>query len=65
MADHHRFLSVAADLGIDELQRQLLTGRSLVGTSQSYITRAVVEGGPGLRGAQQRISQRVVDLLGA
>ena len=60
----HTFLSVAADLGIDELQRRLLTGHSLVGISQSYITRAVVEGGPGLRAAQRQISKRVVGLLG-
>jgi hypothetical protein len=64
MADSHTFLSVAADHGIDELQRRLLTGHSLVGISQSYITRAVVEGGPGIREAQRKISRRIVSLLG-
>jgi integrase len=61
----HTFLSVAADLGIDELQRRLLTAHSLVGINQSYITRAIVEGGPGLRAAQRRISKRIVELLDA
>ncbi len=60
----HSFLSVAADLGIDELQRRLLTAHSLVGINQSYITRAIVEGGPGLRAAQRRVSRRIVELLG-
>ena len=60
----HTYLSVAADLGVDELQRRLLTGHSLVGISQSYVTRAIVEGGPGVRAAQRRISRRIVSLLG-
>ena len=48
----------------DELQRRLLTVHSLVGISQSYVTRAVVEGGPGVRSAQRMISRRIVTLLG-
>ena len=60
----HTYLSVAADLGIDELQRRLLTGHSLVGISQAYVTRAIVEGGPGVREAQRKISKRIVTLLG-
>ena len=60
----HTYLSVAADLGVDELQRRLLTVHSLVGISQSYVTRAVVEGGPGVRSAQRMISRRIVTLLG-
>jgi len=59
----HTFLSVAADLGIDELQRRMLAGHSFQGINQSYITRAVLEGGPGLRGAQRAISRRIVSLL--
>ena len=59
----HSFMSVAADLDIDELQRRLLTAHSLVGINQSYITRAVVEGGPGVRSAQRAISRRIVSLL--
>jgi integrase len=60
----HTWRSVAADLGVDELQARLLLGHSLVGISQGYVTRAIVEGGPGLRAAQRRISRRIVTLLG-
>ena len=60
----HSWRSVAADLGVDELQARLLLGHSLVGISQSYVTRAVLTGGPGLRAAQRKISQRIVELLG-
>jgi integrase len=61
----HSYRSVAADLGIDELQVRLLLGHSLVGINQSYITRAVVSGGPGLKQAQRRISRRIIELLRA
>ena len=60
----HSWASVAADLGIDELQRRLLLGHSLRGISQAYVTRAVVSGAPGLRAAQRRVSRRIVELLG-
>jgi|SRR5579864_1224137 len=59
----HTYRSVAADLGIDELQSRLLLGHSLVGINQRYVTRAVLEGGPGLRAAQAKISKRIVELL--
>jgi hypothetical protein len=52
-------------LGINELQARLLLGHSLIGISQSYITRAIVQGGPGLRAAQRAISRRIISLLGA
>jgi integrase len=59
----HTWRSVAADLGVDELQARLLLGHSLVGISQSYVTRAVLSGGPGLRAAQRIVSRRIVELL--
>ena len=49
----HSYLSVAADLGVDELQRRLLTAHSLRGINQRYITQAVLTGGSGLRDAQE------------
>ena len=61
----HTYLSVAADLGVDELQRRLLTAHSLRGINQAYVTKAVLTGGSGLRGAQEQISKRIVTLLGA
>ena len=59
----HTWRPVAADLGINELQAQLLLGHSLIGISQSQITRAIVR--PGLRAAQRAISRRIISLLGA
>ncbi len=54
-----------ADLGINELQARLLLGHSLIGISPSYITRAIGQGGPGLRAAQRAIWRRIISLLGA
>jgi len=59
----HSYLSVAADLGVDELQRRLLTAHSLRGINQRYITQAVLTGGSGLRDAQERISRRIVEFV--
>ncbi len=33
--------------------------------SQNYITRAIIQGGPGVRAAQRTISRRIISLLGA
>ncbi len=60
----HTWRTVAADLGVDELQARLLLGHSLVGISQGYVTRTALEGGPGLRRAQASVSRRMVHLLG-
>lgn len=60
----HTFISVAHDLGVNEIQVRLLVGHSLSGVHASYLTRMVMEGGPGLRAAQRKISRRIVELLG-
>ena len=60
----HSWRTVAADCGVDELQARLLLGHSLVGISQSYVTCAALQGGPGLRAAQRQVSNRIVGLLG-
>jgi len=60
----HSWRSVAADLGIEEIQCRMLLGHSLTGVNQAYITRLVLSGGPGLRAAQATISRRIVGLLG-
>jgi hypothetical protein len=52
-------------LGINELKAWLLLGHSLMGISQSYITRAIVPAGPSLRAAQRAIWRRIISLLGA
>ncbi len=61
----HTYVTVAADLGVTEVQRRLLTAHSLRGVNQKYIAKAIAEGGPGLREAQRKISRRIVTLLGA
>ncbi len=59
----HSYRTVAADLQIDELTVRLLLGHALTGISQSYVTRAVLSGGVGLRAAQRKISRRILNLL--
>ena len=59
----HTFVSVAHDLGMNEIFVSLLVGHALTGVHASYLTRLVVGGGPGLRAAQRRISRRILDLL--
>lgn len=60
----HSFISTAHDIGINEIFVRLLVGHALTGVHASYLTRLVVEGGPGLRGAQRAISRRIKSLLG-
>ena len=59
--------SSAAKRVVGELTHQvrLLLGHSLIGISQSYITRAIVQGRPGLGAAQRAIWRRIISLLGA
>ncbi len=60
----HTFINVAHDLGVNEIQVRLLVGHSLSGVHASYLTKLVMEGGPGLREAQRKVSRRIVTLLG-
>lgn len=43
---------------------RLLVGHSLTGVHASYLTQMVMEGGPGLKASQRRISRRIITLLG-
>lgn len=58
------YRTVAADLAVNEVLTRLLMGHSMSGINQSYINALVLTGGPGLREAQRKISQRIVTLLG-
>jgi hypothetical protein len=49
---------------VNEVLTRLLMGHSMSGINQSYINALVLTGGPGLREAQRKISQRIVTLLG-
>ncbi len=64
MLQTHVALS-SADLGINELQARHSRGHSLIGISPSHITRAIVQGRPGLRAAQRAISRQIISLLAA
>jgi hypothetical protein len=57
------YRTVAADLAVNEVLTRLLMGHSMSGINQSYINALVLTGGPGLREAQRKISQRIVTLL--
>ena len=59
----HSYISVAHDIGVNEIQVRLLVGHSLTGVHASYLTRLVMEGGSGLRGAQRAVSRRMVTLM--
>jgi integrase len=60
----HTYIAVAHDIEVSEIFVRLLVVHSLRGVHESYLTRAVMEGGEGLKGAQRRISRKIVELLG-
>lgn len=60
----HSFINIAHDIGVNEIHVRLLVGHSLTGVHASYLTQMVMEGGPGLKASQRRISKRIVELLG-
>ena len=59
----HSFLNVGHDLGLNEIHLRLLVGHSLSGVHSSYLTRMVMEGGPGLKSSQRKISKRIIELM--
>ncbi|MDO8878398.1 MAG: tyrosine-type recombinase/integrase [Pseudolabrys sp.] len=61
-AGRHTYRTVAAQIGVNELDIRLLLGHSLVGVSQGYITRALLVGSS-LRAAQRKISARMMQLM--
>jgi integrase len=60
----HTYSTVAADLGIDELIRHFLMGHAPEGISQKYIATLILANGPKMREEQNRMSRRMVELLG-
>ena len=60
----HTYRTVCADLEIDELISHYLMGHSPTGISQRYIATLILQNGPAMRAAQERISKRIVSLLG-
>jgi integrase len=58
------YRTVAGDIGIDDLLIHFLMGHKPEGISGRYVAKLVLASGPGLRGAQRKISRRSVSLLG-
>ena len=61
-AGRHSHRTISADLGIDPLSSRLLLGHSTRDVSEGYVTTAPLTGSS-LRGAQRRISKRIVELM--
>jgi hypothetical protein len=60
----HSYSTVAVDLKIDDLIRHFLMGHAPKGISQDYVALLILQNGPAMREAQERISKRIVKLLG-
>lgn len=60
----HSWRAVAADLEIDGLISHFLLGHAPKGISQEYIPILILQNGPAMRTAQQKISARMFKLLG-
>jgi integrase len=60
----HTYRTICADLEIDELISHYLLGHAPQGISQKYIATLILQNGPAMRTAQERISKRIVNLLG-
>ena len=54
----HTYITLAADINVNEVLVRLLVGHALRGVHQDYITKVVMGGGEGLRQAQRRISRK-------
>ncbi len=59
----HTYITLATDINVNQILVRLLVGHALRGVHEKYITQMVMGGGEGLRGAQRRISRRMVELL--
>jgi integrase len=60
----HTYRTVAADLGVDDLLIHFLMGHAPEGISQKYIATLILSNGPAMRAAQEKISARMLELLG-
>jgi hypothetical protein len=60
----HTYRTICADLEIDELISHYLMGHAPQGISQKYIATLILQNGPAMRAAQNKISARVFELLG-
>jgi integrase len=57
--------TIAADLGIDELQAHFMLGHVPAGVSRGYVAKMTLAAGQGMRTAQRRVSAEIVRRLEA
>jgi integrase len=60
----HSYRTICADLKIDDLISHFLLGHAPEGISQAYVAKLILQNGPAMRDAQERISKRIFSLLG-
>ncbi|WP_338830428.1 integrase family protein [Bradyrhizobium sp. 27S5] len=60
----HTFRTIAVDCEISEMLIHFLCGHALDGVSEEYTNKLMIEKGPAMRAAQEKISARMFQLLG-
>jgi hypothetical protein len=60
----HTYRTICADLEIDDLISHFLMGHAPAGTNQRYVATLILQNGPAMPAAQERISKRIANLLG-
>jgi hypothetical protein len=60
----HSYKNQLLEAGVEELLQEILMGHAPSGLSRKYVARFVAASGRTLREAQQRVSARVIELLG-
>jgi integrase len=60
----HTYRTVAVDCEISEMLIHFLCGHALDGVSEEYTNKLMIEKGPAMRAAQEKISARMFELLG-
>ena len=60
----HTFRTIAVDCEISEMLIHFLCGHALDGVSEEYTNKLMIEKGPAMRAAQEKISARMFELLG-
>jgi integrase len=63
-AMRHTYRTIAVDCEISEMLIHFLCGHALDGVSEEYTNKLMIEKGPAMRAAQEKISARMFELLG-
>jgi hypothetical protein len=63
-AMRHTYRTIAVDCEISEMLIHFLCGHALDGVSEEYTNKLMIEKGPAMRAAQEKVSARMFELLG-